>query len=116
MESRRILYLGTSKDDLGEFPHEVQEGVLYALEVARLGGKASSAIPLNGFGVTQVFEIKEPFDGDTYRAVYLARFRDALYVLHAFQKKSKSGKAIPRLDREMIERRLKLALRDAGRS
>ena len=54
-----------------------------------------------------VLELKDDFDGDTYRAVYTVRLRHAVYVLHVFQKKSKRGRALPRADRALIESRLR---------
>lgn len=62
--------------------------------------------PLKGFGGASVMEIVAPHAGDTWRAVYTVRFRDALYVLHAFQKKSKTGTATPRKDIDLIRQRL----------
>ncbi len=57
-------------------------------------------------------EVVAPHDGDTWRAVYTVRFDDAVYVLHAFQKKSKSGVATPKHDIDLIKRRLAEAERD----
>jgi phage-related protein len=112
---RELIYLGSSFDDLMDFPSDVREEVLFALEIALDGGKAPSAKPLTGFRGSSVLEVVEAFDGDAYRAVYTVRFRHAVYVLHAFKKKSKSGKATPRNDIAMIERRLKLAEADAAK-
>jgi len=81
------------------------------LGLAQFGGKHPSAKPWKGQG-SGVFEVVEDHDGDTYRAVYTVRFKDVVYVLHAFQKKSSSGIKTSQLDIEMIERRLKAAQRD----
>lgn len=59
-----------------------------------------------------MFEVVEDYDGDTYRAVYTVRFKEVVYVLHAFQKKSSSGIKTAQIDVDMIERRLKMAQRD----
>jgi phage-related protein len=59
-----------------------------------------------------VLEIVDDFDGDTYRAVYTVRFAGAVYVLHAFQKKSKRGVATPKTELVLIEQRLKRARED----
>jgi phage-related protein len=67
-----------------------------ALWDAQIGDKASSAKPLKGFGGASVLEIIDDFDGDTFRAVYTVRFAAAVYVLHAFQKKSRRGIATPK--------------------
>ncbi len=64
---------------------------------------------MKGFSGASVIEIVEDFEGDTYRAVYTVKFAEAIYVLHAFQKKSKSGIATPKHDLDLIEERLKRA-------
>src|ERR1700690_3255640 len=65
----------------------------FALSFAQGGAKDPSAKPLKGFKGAGVLEIVEDHRGDTYRAVYTVRFAEAVYVLHAFKKKSKSGVA-----------------------
>ena len=82
-----------------------------ALGIAQFGGKHPSAKPWKGQGAG-VFEIVEGFDGDTYRAVYTVRFREVIYVLHAFQKKSPKGIKTSRGDVELVEQRLKAARED----
>jgi|SRR5262245_48385034 len=82
-----------------------------ALGVAQFGGKHPNAKPWKGQG-PGIFEVVDDHDGDTYRAVYTVRFRDVVYVLHAFQKKSPSGARTARTDIELIARRLKVAQRD----
>ncbi len=67
-----------------------------ALWEAQIGRKAAFAKPLKGFGGAGVLEIVDDFDGDTFRAVYTVRFPIAVYVLHAFRKKSKRGIATPK--------------------
>jgi phage-related protein len=59
--------------------------------------------------MASVIEIVEDYDGDTYRAVYTVKFAEAIYVLHAFQKKSKSGIATPKHDLDLIEEKLRRA-------
>ncbi len=78
----------------------------FALYVAQQGGKHVDAKPLKGFGNAGVVEVVTDHRGDTFRAVYTVRFADAVYVLHAFQKKSKTGRETPRVEMELIERRL----------
>ena len=68
---------------------------------------------MSGFGGAGVVEVIKDFRGDTFRAVYTVRFSDAVYVLHAFQKKSKTGRATPRRDMELTEQRLREAERIA---
>jgi phage-related protein len=103
--------VGSSYDDLLALPEEVRREVGYALFVAQNGEKADNAKPLKGFGGGGVLEVVEDYDGDTYRAVYTVRFASAVYVLHAFQKKSKAGIKTPKKDMDLIEARLKAARR-----
>jgi len=83
----------------------------YALYVAQCGGKHRDAKTLTGFAGAGVVEIISDYRGDTFRAVYTVRYAGAVYVLHAFQKKSKSGRETPRRDRELIQQRLREAER-----
>ena len=110
-----IRWVGSSKEDLRQFPEEVRRRVGGALWDAQLGRKAPYAKPLKGFGGASVLEIVEDFDGDTFRAVYTVRFAGAIYVLHAFQKKSKRGIATPKTELNLIEQRLKRAKEDYER-
>jgi len=107
-----VRWVGSSKQDLSGFPEEVRRRVGGALWEAQMGRKAPYAKPLKGFGDASVLEILDDFDGDTYRAVYTVRFTKAVYVLHAFQKKSKRGIATPKADLHLIDRRLKRARED----
>ena len=111
-QPKPIRWVGSSKEDLSEFPEEVRRRVGGALWEAQIGRKASYAKPLRGFGGAGVLEIVDDFDGDTFRAVYTVRFSEAVYVLHAFQKKSKRGVATPKAEIDLIERRLKRARED----
>jgi phage-related protein len=70
-----------------------------------------NAVPMVGFGGASVLEVVIDESGDAYRAVYTVKFAEAIYVLHAFQKKSKRGIATPRPDINLIHSRLKLAER-----
>jgi phage-related protein len=87
------VFVGSSRKDLQGFPASVRGEIGQALFEAQLGDHPHSAKPLKGMG--GVLEIRDNFDGDTYRAVYTVRFEGVLYVLHAFQKKSTSGIATP---------------------
>ena len=82
-----------------------------ALSVAQFGGKHPKAKPWKGEG-SGVLEIVGDHRGDTYRAVYTIRFEKAVYVLHAFQKKSTKGIKTSQTDVDMIARRLKAAFED----
>jgi phage-related protein len=84
-----VIWIGTSLDDLKEFPDAVQDVIGYALHLAQLGGKYPDAKPLGGeqaFRGAGVLEIVDNYDGDTYRAVYTVRFQDLVYVLHCFRR------------------------------
>lgn len=102
-----VIWVGSSRKDLRVFPEPVQDHVGYALYVAQRGGKHHDTKTLSGFGGGGVVEVIADHRGDTFRAVYTVRFRNAVYVLHAFQKKSKTGRATPRRDMELIEQRLR---------
>lgn len=107
-----VRWVGSSKKALSDFPAEVRRRVGGALWDAQLGLKAPYVKPLKGFGDAGVLEIVDDFDGDTYRAVYTVRFARVVYVLHAFQKKSKRGIATPKAELDLIELRLKRARED----
>jgi len=111
-QPKPVRWVGSSKKDLSEFPVEVRRRVGGALWEAQVGRKAAYAKPLKGFGDAGVLEVVDDFDGDTYRAVYTVRFARAVYVLHAFQKKSKRGAATPKAELDLIEQRLKRARED----
>ena len=104
-----LVWVRSSKDDLKKFPRIAQSHLGFALKVAQSGGKHPDAKPMKGFGGASVIEIVEDYDGDTYRAVYTVKFAEAIYVLHAFQKKSKSGIATPKREIDLIEQRLRRA-------
>ena len=107
-----LEWISSSRDDLREFPEDVQQSIGFALYRAQLGSKHPDAKPLKGFKGSGVLEVVEDFDGDTYRAVYTVKFEGVIYVLHAFQKKSKRGISTPKQDIELIETRLKRAKED----
>jgi len=114
VEKRKLLYWeGSSKKDFKAFPVPVQKDMGVALFVVQLGGTPDSAKPWKGLG-PGVYELVEDHRGDTFRAVYSVLIGDAVHVLHAFQKKSKSGIATPQPDVELIERRLKAVLTRYG--
>lgn len=112
LKAKPLRWVGRSKEDLKAFPREVRWRVGGALWQAQSGGKAPYAKPLKGFGDAGVLEIVSDFDGDTFRAVYTVRFREAVYVLHAFQKKAKRGIATPKAELDLIHRRLRRARED----
>lgn len=107
-----VRWMGSSRDDLGAFPRDVRRSVGGALWAAQIGDKAPYVKPLKGFAGAGVLEVMDDFDGETYRAIYTVRFAGIVYVLHAFQKKSKRGIATPRSEIEKVKQRLKRAKED----
>jgi phage-related protein len=113
---RPTYWVGSSKDDLRAFPGDVQDVMGYALELAQRGVKHPDAKPLKGFGGASVLEIIDDYDGDTYRTMYTVRLRSGVYVLHAFQKKSRRGGEMSKHESGLIRRRLRAAIdQDAER-
>ncbi|MBT3312710.1 MAG: addiction module toxin RelE [Desulfobacula sp.] len=100
-----IEWMGTSIDDLKEFPEPVKDEIGFALHRAQEGEKHKNAKPLTSF--SGVFEIVSQYMSDTYRAVYAVKISNTVYVLHAFQKKSQKGKKTPKPDIKIIKQRLK---------
>jgi phage-related protein len=103
---RPVIWVGSSRRDLRGFPREVRREIGQALYAAQQGETDPSAKPLRGFGGGSVLEIVANQEGGTWRAVYTVRYREAIYVLHAFQKKSKRGIATPKKDVDLIRHRL----------
>ena len=113
---RSLVWIAGAKQDLKEFPQPVQRAIGFALYRAHQGRTPASAKPLKGFGGAGVLEIADDWDGATYRAVYTVRLPTAIYVLHAFQKKSTHGIATPRHEMDLVRSRLQQAERiDAER-
>lgn len=104
-----LEWIGSSKKDLKALPDEVMDVFGYALHLAQAGGKHLQAKPLHGFGCAGVLEVVEDWRGNAYRAVYTVRFEERVFVLHVFQKKSKSGIETPKPDRDLIRKRLQVA-------
>lgn len=104
-----VVWIGSSLKDLRGFPQDVRDTFGFALYLAQTGAKHAAAKPLKGFTGAGILEVVEDFDGDAFRAVYTVRFASAVYVLHAFQKKSKAGIKTPKADIDLVRRRLKLA-------
>lgn len=108
---RPVDWVGSSKKDFMSFPEQVRRDMGYALGVAHVGGKHPSAKPWSGEG-PGVLELVENHDGDTYRAVYAVKFKEAIYVLHTFKKKSPKGIKTAKADIDLVTSRLKLAQHD----
>jgi phage-related protein len=110
-----VVWIGSSRKDLRAFPEPVQDHLGYALYIAQLGGRHRDTKTLSSFGGAGMVEVIKDFRGDTFRAVYTLRFAGSVYVLHAFQKKSKTGRETPRRDIELIKQRLREAEQIAKR-
>ncbi len=106
-----LFWVGSAKDDLLDFPEAAKDEIGVALSVAQFGGKHPKAKPWKGEG-PGVLEVVEDHRGDAYRAVYTVKFGEAVYVLHAFQKKSPKGIKTSQTDVELVSRRLKSAGED----
>ena len=103
---RPLIWMGSSRRDLRALPRQVRRDIGQALYAAQLGDIDPSAKPLKGFSGGSVIEIIADYSGNTWRAVYTVRLAEAIYVLHAFQKKSKKGIAPSRRDFDLIRQRL----------
>ena len=101
---RQLEWMGNSLKDLSRMPEDVRGEFGHGLFLAQIGLRHTNAKPYDGS-----IELIERHDGDTYRCIYNVKIDDDIYVLHAFQKKSTSGIAVPKHDKEMIEARLKAA-------
>jgi|ERR1043165_481193 phage-related protein len=104
-----LIWVGSSLKDLKAFPEAVKDEMGYALFEAQCGLKPIAAKPLKGFGGASVLEIVSDYQADTFRAVYTVKFGERVYVLHAFQKKSKRGIATARAEIEIVKSRLRQA-------
>jgi phage-related protein len=104
-----VHWIGDSLKELRRLPSPVKQEIGFALHRAQEGKKHSSAKPLRGFSGADMLEVVENHAGDTYRAVYTVKFPGAIYVLHVFQKKAKTGIATPKQEIDLIKARLYLA-------
>jgi phage-related protein len=108
-QEKPLAWLGSSKKDLMALPMGVRKFFGHALDFAQRGGQHNAAKVLKGFGGGGVLEIVANDQDSTYRAVYTVKFREVVFVLHVFRKKSKSGITTPKPDMEIIRERLKVA-------
>ena len=104
--TRPISWIKAARKDFEKFPQDAQDIILDALTFAAEGAKSSLAKPFKGMG-SGVFEIALPFRGDAYRTIYAVQLGDAIWVIHAFQKKSRKGIKTPQQEIEVIKARLK---------
>lgn len=104
-----LEWIASSYKDLMALPSDVRRRFGYALALAQKGDQDDAAKVLKGFGGAGLLEVIEDYVGGTYRAVYTIKFAEAVFVLHCFQKKSKSGIATPKTDMDIVRARLKVA-------
>ena len=107
-----IKWVSSAKRDLDAMPEDVKDVFGHAIDLAQASGKHQDAKVMTGFGSAGVLEVVEDHQGDTFRAVYTVKFAGWVYVLHCFQKKSKSGIATPKPVMDLINIRLKAAKQD----
>ena len=104
---KKLSWVSSSKKDLMEFPEEVIQEIGYALYLSQKGEYYNKVKPFKGYG-SGVYEIAKEYNKNAYRSVYIVNLADTVYVLHCFQKKSKSGIKTPKEEIQVIEQRLKL--------
>jgi phage-related protein len=109
LDVKKLIWIGSSYEDLKEFPQSVRNAVGYALYFAQTGKKHPHTKVLSGMGNASVIEIRENDVSGTYRLIYTVEIEEHVFVLHAFQKKSKSGIATPKKELELIKNRIKEA-------
>lgn len=97
------IFMGSSRDDLREFPEDVRRVMGVAIHDAQNGEEHPSVKALKGFGGRGVLEVVDDYDGDTFRSVYTVKLAGVIYVLHCFQKKSKKGGETPKHDIEVVK-------------
>ena len=104
---KKLKWVGSSRKDLQAFPDEVCYEMGYALYAAQLGETHASAKLFKGHG-SGIYEVVSDYDKNAYRAIYIVNIGEAVYVLHAFQKKSKKGIKTPKEEVAVIGERLKM--------
>lgn len=104
-DTRPIGWIRAARKTYETFPLSVRDRVNTALTIAAEGGKADIAKPLKGLG-SGVMEIAIRYRSDAYRVVYVAEIAGTLWVVHAFQKKSKRGIKTPKAEIDLIRARL----------
>lgn len=110
-DGKKLGWIGSSKKDLMDLPKEIGKMIGYSLHLAQFEMDDIDSKPLKGFGSAKVREIVKDDANSTYRAVLTVEFKGIVYVLHVFQKKSKTGIETPKHEIELIKSRLKIAQR-----
>lgn len=109
MKLKPVIWVGSSKSDMLKFSDEIIRSFGHGLHYAQKGEQYIHSKVLKGFSGASVIELKESDESGTYRLVYTIKLPKAIFVLHAFQKKSKHGIKTPTQEIELIKRRLKVA-------
>ena len=104
--TRPISWIKAARSDFEEFPENVQGNMLSALTIAAEGSKSNKATPFKGVN-GGVFEIALKYRGDAFRVLYAVKIGVDIWVIHAFQKKSKTGIKTPQMSVDIIRERLK---------
>jgi phage-related protein len=110
MDAKPLVWIGSSREDLKKFPEEVQDVAGFGLHKAQMGSKHPAAKPLKGYHGAGVVEIIDNYSGNTYRIIYTTKLEGVIYVLHAFQKKAKTGIETPKQEIVLINSRLRIAI------
>ncbi|MGZ3633509.1 MAG: type II toxin-antitoxin system RelE/ParE family toxin [Parachlamydiaceae bacterium] len=106
-EKKPIIWVGSSKKDFMDFPINIRREMGHALYIAQKGEKHRDAKPLKGFDGGKVLEIVQSDGQGTFRTIYTVQLEEGVFVLHAFQKKSKTGIKTPKQEMDLVEQRLK---------
>lgn len=112
IKQKNLCWISSSKKDLLKFPKAVQEEAVFGLDLAREGDSYRKAKPFKGFRSADVKELVLDDRAGTFRVVYTIKFENVIYVLHAFQKKSKTGIKTPKKDVDLIHHWFDQALAD----
>ncbi len=105
-DTRGISWIKSARKDFESFPDPARDEMLDALDIVSAGGYPQIAKPLKGFGAG-ILELALKHRGDAYRIVYALQIETDIWVIHAFQKKSRSGIATPKAEIDLIRERVK---------
>ncbi|MES2121509.1 MAG: type II toxin-antitoxin system RelE/ParE family toxin [Chlamydiota bacterium] len=106
---KQLIWMGSSRSDLREFPEDIQDEMGHGLYLAQKNYRHKHAKTLGGLGSAKVIELRETERSGTYRVVYTVEMEEYVFVLHAFQKKSKKGIETPKSEIDLVKRRQKEA-------
>ena len=104
--TRPVSWIKAARKDFDEFPGNVQRDMLTALAIAAEGEKSDNVKPFKGVD-GGVFQIALRHRGDAFRVIYAVKIGHDIWVIHSFQKKSKTGIKTPQMEIDIIRERLK---------